>query len=246
MTNPTDPIRITMPTIGTSGAEMGSISFAEIERKLIAREQVFIRNKRPQYWAIIQYKDSNGNIERPFNIPATSLPFDITAYVGPDNLANSESFRTFFSKGLLEYVPIEVAAKELSDPETLQALRKALNDSNNTANAREVEAKRYRESLEDDSTKNAQNNTPYLNPTNQVPVQQTQGQSPSSATTIATKFAALEARAKSGKMPAEDILQDLRGMLGELTRQQLDHVISSAFFPQEVRNWATERIKHRG
>src|SRR6476469_8044376 len=105
-------------------------SFSDIDKLLATREPLFIRNatSAPTKILIVNYASKEGT--RAFQIPRTSIPFNICDYVDPDDLRSSDSFRLMLNSGAIEIVDPKRARAELADPERMRAFRVSFDEAN--------------------------------------------------------------------------------------------------------------------
>ena len=240
----------------------GYIPFSQIDELLAQRKDIYIRNKgtygaaRVKPIVILNYPSAEGT--RSFNVPRTSIPFNICNHVDPESLRSSASFRKLLNNGVLEIVATEQAELELADPAKQQALKAALYEADSTTiyNARSDEIKKNKEAEASIKAEKQREQSAgmknmiqamdpqlaqalnLLRPDGQVP-------DPVLERTGNPRFIALENRAKSGSMTGPQVVSELTLMYGDLTMNELQAVATGSAWPVEAQQWARERMAYQ-
>ncbi len=230
------------------------IPFSEIDKRLAARTPLYIRNRtsKPMKVLVINYPSAE-DPHSGFNIPRTSIPFNICDYVDPESLRASKSFRTMLNGGHIEVVKEEAAVKELSDPERVKAFRIAFEEANNTYKARSGEQEKSRlasQEVRNEQLKNQsgamKNMLASMDPTlaKAIGALGADGQRPlpKLQEERSTRLTALEGRIKNGSIDSSGVMTELSLMLGDLTQTDLEFIAANPSFPHEAQEWARGRL----
>ena len=235
---------------------MSYLSFSEIDKKLAAREALYVKNcsSKPTKILVINYPSPEGDVA--FNIPRTTIPFNICDYVDPEYLRASRSFRQMMNAGVVEVVETEKAEKTLSDPEFFRAFRLAYEEANNTHKSREGEAQKarsagsiLREEAQRAQSQGMKNIITSMDPTlaKALNFVDASGQKHlpklAAGTERNPRLVALENRVKGGAVTAEEIMRELKLMLGDLDLGDLQAVAAGTAWPTEAQQWARDRVE---
>lgn len=231
----------------------GYLPFSEVDKLLAAREPLFIRNcsTKPMSILVINYPSAEGGLG--FNIPRTSIPFNICDHVDPESLRASKSFRTMLHSGKIEVVATEAAMRELSDPERIKAFRIAFEEANNTYKSRAGEADKTRAANQDvrnealKSQSGAMKNMlASMDPTlaKAIGAIGADGQRPlpKLIEERSPRLTSLEGRIKNGSVDGPGVMTELALMLGDLSTADLEFIAANPSFPPEAQQWARGRL----
>lgn len=232
---------------------MSYVSFQEVDRVLAAREALFIRNSSPppRKILVVDYPSAEGN--KGFFIPRTNVPFNICDYVDPESLRASSSFRAMLNSGMVEVMSEEAAREELADPARVANFQQAYNEANKTYQHRADELRKTQEAnasarAEEQaaSSQGMKNIIASMDPTLAKALNITGSDGikhdPKLTSMRSARLTNLENRAKTGTMPVSLIMSELSLMLGDLGVDDLQSIAAGGIWPQEVAQWARERI----
>lgn len=232
---------------------MAYVSFQEVDRILAAREALFIRNSSPppRRILVIDYPSAEGN--KGFFIPRTNVPFNICDYVDPESLRASSSFRSMLNGGMVEVISEEVARDELADPARVANFQHAYNEANKTYQHRADELRKTQEanasvrSEEQAASSQGMKNIiasmdPALAKTLNITGQDGLKHDPKLMNNRNQRLSNLENRVKAGTMPISLMMTELSLMLGDLNIEDLQSIAAGGIWPQEVAQWARERV----
>jgi hypothetical protein len=228
-----------------------------VDKILADRKPLYIRNmaRHPQSNAqsivIINFPTNEGG--RSFNIPRTSVPFNICDHIDPDSLRSSESFRKMLNNGTLEVIEDDIAKRELKDPAMRASFQKAYNEANNTYSARRGETKAAREANAQakQEAQRAQSAgmkniiaamDPKLAEALNITGADGMKADPVLSNTRNPRMVALESRVKSGTLQGQAVVDELSLMLGDLDANALTSIAAGAIWPPEAQKWARDRI----
>lgn len=239
---------------------MTFVSFSEVDAALAERKPVYIANKARHHLSgaqsivVINFMTVEGS--RSFNVPRTSIPFNICDYVDPDSLRTSQSFRKLLNNGTLQVVAEAEAQIARNDPAAMQSFRAAYNEANNTYVARSAENRKNNEAHAADRAERQKNTSagmkniiaamdPKL--AEALNIMNADGQRPDPVleTKRNPRIVALEARVKSGTLQGQAVVDELSLMFGDLTIEDLHGISGGGFWPVEAQNWARERVAHK-
>lgn len=235
-------------------------SFQAIDQKLANREPVYIRNKsrHPASGAlsivVVSYPSAEG--EKSFNVPRSTMPFNICNYVDPESLRVSTGFRKLLNNGALEVVEEDEAQKAAQDPAAVEAFQVAYMEATNTYAFRadeqrknqqaeaEIKAEKQRE-----QSGGMKNMLAAMDPklAQALNIIGTDGQRPDPKliTTRSPRFTALEARVRNKTVGDVQIINELSGMLSDLTIDDLSTVAAGGIWPHIAAMWARERLEFK-
>lgn len=234
-------------------------AFSTIQKKIENKEPIFVRNMtggagKPMMALTVTYPSSGGQ-ERAHNVPATSIPYDISGHIPHDKLNESYSFRHFINLGHLEVVPEEVAIHELRDPSVRKTWHRAHMEANNTSIARKDEMLKERYAREeerktsDSMGKAIDDFVAAQNPavakrlgainSNAVPERSSMEGGRN------MRFVSIEKRVKQGALDGDNLIDELTAILGQLSDRDLKSIIASPLWPEHSQEWARERLAFR-
>jgi len=235
-------------------------SFSDIDKKLANRESVFIRNKSRHKMSgalsmlVLNYPSAEG--DKSFNIPRSTVPFNICDHVDPESLRSSSSFRKYLNTGSIEVVSEEEAARETSDPAVLDAFRASYNEANNTYVARSGEQKATLEAeaaikaeKQRDQSAGMKNIISAMDPklAQALNIRGADGQQPDPKLigTRSPRFTGLEARVRAKSLADAQVVGELSLMLSDLTLDDLATVSAGGIWPNIAMAWAKERLEFK-
>lgn len=227
-------------------------SFTEVDGMLAARQPLYIRNSHRTKGGVltiiaITYPTAEG--PQSFNVPASTIAFDICQFVDPESLRSSKSFRMFLNKGVIALVPEAEALAEMRNRENGEIFRVAYEDANNTYVARADEAKKEQQATA--TARDEQNREQAgamrgiltsLDPTlaKALNLLTPQGMPPDPKLMVANpRLQSLEARVAS--LGPSEVLRELRRMAGDLSLSEIQAIQAGSQWPQEAKQWARER-----
>lgn len=241
---------------------MSFISFSEVDRRLADRQPLYIKNVTRHRSSgtssilVINYPSAEG--DRSFNIPRTTIPFNICDYVDQESLRASASFRKAVNNGALEILEEDTAELELRDPAKRQALQAAIYEADNTTiyQARSAEAQAYKDADAQIRAEKQREQSagmkhmlagmdPALAKALNLTRSDGQFQDPKPVLTANPRFSALEARVKANSLTADQVVNELSLMYGDLTTTDLQSIATTSFWPQAAQTWARERIAYQ-
>ncbi len=235
-------------------------SFSDIDKKLAAREPLFIRNNSRHKTSntlsilVLNYPSAEG--EKSFNIPRSATPFNICDHIDPESLRSSSSFRKYLNTGSVEVVDEKEAQEALADPGAVAAFRASYNEANNTYVARtgeqratqEAEAAIKAEKAREQSA-GMKNIIAAMDPklAQALNIQGADGQRPDPKliTARSPRFSALEARVRAGALSDAQVVSDLSLMLSDLMIDDLASIASGGIWPSIAVAWAKERLEFK-
>ena len=233
------------------------VPFSDIDKQLATGEPLFIRNTttNPTKILVVNYSNKGEASPRGFQIPRTSIPFNICDYVSPEALRNSESFRRMLNYGAIEVVEPKRARAELADPERLRAFRASFDEANNIYKARASEAEKtrrgnanIREEQQKKDSAGMKNIIQAMNPelAKAMNIVGPDGQRTDpkllEQATPNPRLNALEARVKSGALDEQAVLTELSLMLGDLKVPDLTAIAANPHWPPAAQDWARDRV----
>lgn len=188
----------------------------------------------------LDYIDNSG--QQTWKVPRNPTPFKITSEIPANALIDSRDFRDNLNSEMLLALSEEDAKAEMTE-DAVEAWGIANMEANKTHRHRAGEAKAAREANRESATAATQNPAYALSNLGSN-VQNVLGASVGPqvpqhnirVTTLAKRLAQGES------IPEKDLLRDLKGIVGDLSAQDLSLVAGNGLFPQAVRKWAADAI----